>query len=300
MTSVPGVDHPAELSEADITPVLRGITVSSLVESFEGGVIVVRPSVGEIVNQVVVNDGDMVEVFWSGPGHHRALMAEVVEIDPGSAVRWWFADHEPGGAEPATQGGPCPRDPAGGGPERGRRPDRGDDRSQRGRHACDARRLGPASGPWAADGDHTGARRRRSPDEGGGGPAPGARCAVADLHQVRRHRREGPGPRPPARLPGASRGTDARRGLITSPTSAGSDGAAGAEMSSARSAHGRRAPARRTCDDAAPPAARRPRGAAGPAVDDAAPTGHARSGHRRAGSPRRLRPDRRLPAPPTG
>lgn len=90
MTSVPGVDHPEELSEADITPVLRGITVNSLVESVQGGVIMVRPSVSEFVNQVVVNDGDMVEVFWSGPGHHRALMAEVVEIDQGSAVRWWL------------------------------------------------------------------------------------------------------------------------------------------------------------------------------------------------------------------
>jgi c-di-GMP-binding flagellar brake protein YcgR len=88
MTSVPGVDHPEELSEADVTPVLRGITVSSLVESVQGDLIAVRPSVTEYVDQVVVKDGDVVEVFWSGPGHHRALTAEVLEVEQGPIVRW--------------------------------------------------------------------------------------------------------------------------------------------------------------------------------------------------------------------
>jgi hypothetical protein len=88
MTSVPGVDHPEELSEADVTPILRGITVNSLVESVQGDLIAVRPSVSEYVDQVVVKDGDVVEVFWRGPDHHRALMAEVLEVEQGSAVRW--------------------------------------------------------------------------------------------------------------------------------------------------------------------------------------------------------------------
>jgi hypothetical protein len=88
MTSVPGVDHPEEQTEADITPVVRGISVNSIVESVEGGVVVVRPSASEFVDQVVVKVGDVVEVFWKGPEHHRALPAEVVEVEQGAVLRW--------------------------------------------------------------------------------------------------------------------------------------------------------------------------------------------------------------------
>jgi hypothetical protein len=90
MASVPGVDHPEEQSEADITPVLRGISVNSVVESVQGDVVVVRPSVSEFVQQVVVKVGDVVEVFWRGPEHHRALPAEVLEVEQGTVVRWWM------------------------------------------------------------------------------------------------------------------------------------------------------------------------------------------------------------------
>ena len=64
MTSEPGVDHPEEQTEAEITLIGRGISVSSRVEVVQGDFISVRPSVGEFVEQVVVKVGDAVEVFW--------------------------------------------------------------------------------------------------------------------------------------------------------------------------------------------------------------------------------------------
>ena len=73
--SVPGVDHPEEQTEAEITLSGRGISVSSRVESVQGDVVVVRPSVGEFVEQVVVQPGDVVEVFWKNADGQRALPA---------------------------------------------------------------------------------------------------------------------------------------------------------------------------------------------------------------------------------
>jgi PilZ domain len=88
MTSVPGVDHPEEQGEAEITLVGRGISVSSRVEFVGNGVISVRPSVGDYAEQVVVETGDRVEVFWKGPEDTRALPAEVLDVEHGAVIRW--------------------------------------------------------------------------------------------------------------------------------------------------------------------------------------------------------------------
>ena len=88
MTSVPGVDHPEEQTEAEITLTGRGISVSSRVEVVHDGVISVRPSVGEFVQQVVVQVGDVVEIFWKGQDTQRAVPGEVVAVEQGSVVRW--------------------------------------------------------------------------------------------------------------------------------------------------------------------------------------------------------------------
>jgi c-di-GMP-binding flagellar brake protein YcgR len=88
MSSVPGVDHPEEQTEAEITLSGRGISVSSRVESVQGDVVVVRPSVGEFVEQVVVQPGDAVEVFWKNADGQRALPAEVTDTEHGAVVRW--------------------------------------------------------------------------------------------------------------------------------------------------------------------------------------------------------------------
>jgi hypothetical protein len=88
MTSVPGVDHPEEQTEAEVTLIGRGVSVSSRVEVVQDGFISVRPSVGEFVDQVVVRVGDAVELFWRGEDTQRALPAEVTEVEQGAVVRW--------------------------------------------------------------------------------------------------------------------------------------------------------------------------------------------------------------------
>jgi c-di-GMP-binding flagellar brake protein YcgR len=86
--SEPGVDRPEEQTEAEITLAGRGISVSSRVEFVHGDVVVVRPSVGEFVEQVVVEPGDVVEVFWKNADGQRVLPAEVTEVEHRAFVRW--------------------------------------------------------------------------------------------------------------------------------------------------------------------------------------------------------------------
>jgi c-di-GMP-binding flagellar brake protein YcgR len=88
MTSVPGVDYPEEQTEAEITLIGRGISVSSRVEVVHEDFITVRPSVGEFVDQVVVRVGDAVEVFWKTDDAQRARPAEVTEVEQDAVVRW--------------------------------------------------------------------------------------------------------------------------------------------------------------------------------------------------------------------
>ena len=88
MTSVPGVDHPEEQTEAEITLSGRGISVTSRVEFVQGDVVVVRPSVGEFVDQVVVAPGNVVEVYWKGQENQRSLPAEVIDVEQGAVIRW--------------------------------------------------------------------------------------------------------------------------------------------------------------------------------------------------------------------
>jgi c-di-GMP-binding flagellar brake protein YcgR len=86
--SVPGVDHPEEQTEAEVTLSGRGISVTARVEVVHEGVISLRPSVGEFVEQVVVKTGDVVEVFWKGEDNQRTVPAEVVQVEHGAVIRW--------------------------------------------------------------------------------------------------------------------------------------------------------------------------------------------------------------------
>ena len=86
--SVPGVDHPVEQTEAEVTLTGRGISVSSRVEVVQNEFISVRPSVGEFVDQVVVKVGDVVEVFWKTEDAQRALPAEITDVEQGAVIRW--------------------------------------------------------------------------------------------------------------------------------------------------------------------------------------------------------------------
>ena len=88
MTSVAGVDHPEEQTEAEITLTGRGVSVTARVEVVQNDRISVRPSVGEFVEQVVVKVGDVVEVFWKTDDAQRALPAEVTDVEQGAVIRW--------------------------------------------------------------------------------------------------------------------------------------------------------------------------------------------------------------------
>ena len=91
MSSVPGVDHPVEQTEAEVRLVGSSVAVDALVEVVHNGVISVRPSTGEFVEGVVVQPGDRVEVFWGADGGQRALPADVVDVRGGAVVRWRLA-----------------------------------------------------------------------------------------------------------------------------------------------------------------------------------------------------------------
>ena len=88
MTGVPGVDHPEEQTEVDVTLTGRGISVSARVELVYDGIVSLRPSVGEFVEQVVVTVGDAVEVFWKGEDNQRAVPGQITEVEQGAFVRW--------------------------------------------------------------------------------------------------------------------------------------------------------------------------------------------------------------------
>jgi c-di-GMP-binding flagellar brake protein YcgR len=88
MTSVPGVDHPEEQTEAEITLTGRGVSVTARVEMVQNETIVVRPSVGDFFEQVVVKVGDAVEVFWKHEDGQRAFPAEVTAVEQGAVIRW--------------------------------------------------------------------------------------------------------------------------------------------------------------------------------------------------------------------
>jgi len=88
MTSVPGVDHPEEQSEADVTLASHGISISTRVEFVGDDVIVVRPSASDFVDGSVVSPGNTVEVIWQANDTRRGLPAEVVDVETGAVSRW--------------------------------------------------------------------------------------------------------------------------------------------------------------------------------------------------------------------
>ena len=281
MTSVPGVDHPEEQTEAEVTLSGRGISVSSRVEVVQNEYISVRPSVGEFVDQVVVKVGDVVELFWKTDDAQRALPAEVTDVEQGAVIRWRMRATGPAEASQrrkAVRGRVTVPVVA----EYGSIELKGEtvDLSEAGLRA-EFEGLGapPEAG---AKLDlfvklEDGARQ----DQGRGRAHPGPRCPLGDVDPVRQHPGEGPGPRPPPGLPGAARGAGAARPTTPRPTSGGSRTVPGQEAG---------------CDLPAAPADRCPDGTARPAGHDPARPGHPRPGRRPSRCPGRRRPDRRLPA----
>jgi len=79
---------PEANAEAEVTPRHRGVAVSTRIERVHSGTLVVRPSVGEYVDQQVVRVGDAVQVFWRDAGSGWALPAEVATVQRGAVPRW--------------------------------------------------------------------------------------------------------------------------------------------------------------------------------------------------------------------
>jgi PilZ domain len=88
LPGVPGVDYPEEQRDADVMLTGRGISVNARVEMVNDGVIVLRPSVSEYVERVVVGAGNDVEVYWRGPEDQRMVPARVLNVENGAVVRW--------------------------------------------------------------------------------------------------------------------------------------------------------------------------------------------------------------------
>ena len=86
--SEPGIDHPEVDTEAQVSLPGRGVAISSRVESVDGDVLSLRPSVGEFVDPMVVAVGSVVEVQWQRPEDQRAVPAEVAAIESGAVLRW--------------------------------------------------------------------------------------------------------------------------------------------------------------------------------------------------------------------
>ena len=90
MSSVPGVDRPAEHTDAELTLRRRGVIVGCWVELVRDDVVVVRPSSGGVADRVDVQPGDSVDVSWHNPDGQRTLPAEVYEVGSGDGdgVHW--------------------------------------------------------------------------------------------------------------------------------------------------------------------------------------------------------------------
>jgi hypothetical protein len=87
----PDPDRPEESSEADVTLVARGITVTAHVELSQTSVVVVRPAGEGSAWKESVKPGDPVELYWVGGHEERTLPAKISEVEEGVEPRWHLA-----------------------------------------------------------------------------------------------------------------------------------------------------------------------------------------------------------------
>jgi hypothetical protein len=80
--------RPYESSRADVTLVARGITVTAAVDVSTEFTIVVRPDGESTAWKTSVKDGDPVELYWVGAEEERTRPAKIIEVEPGTEVRW--------------------------------------------------------------------------------------------------------------------------------------------------------------------------------------------------------------------
>src|SRR3954454_1421270 len=85
------LDRPEESSEADVTLVARGITVTAYVEESRTSVVVVRPAGEGSAWKQAVKPGDAVELYCIGGHEERTLPARISEVEEGIDPRWHLA-----------------------------------------------------------------------------------------------------------------------------------------------------------------------------------------------------------------
>jgi hypothetical protein len=85
----PGPDRPQENTQADVTLVTRGITVTARVGVSGPTFLVVLPMVGGTEwSSKTVSPGEPVELFWAGEHEERTLPAKISEVEGGTEPRW--------------------------------------------------------------------------------------------------------------------------------------------------------------------------------------------------------------------
>jgi hypothetical protein len=89
------VNRPPESSQADVTLITRGITVTACVDVSSEHALVVSPQSEGSWLRTAVDHGDKVEVFWIAGNEERTLPATVVEVDDGEQPRWHLAPTGP-------------------------------------------------------------------------------------------------------------------------------------------------------------------------------------------------------------
>jgi c-di-GMP-binding flagellar brake protein YcgR len=89
------VNRPPESSQADVTLITRGITVTACVDVSTDHALVVSPQGDGSAWKAAVDHGDKVEVFWVAGNEERTLPAKIVEVDAGEEPRWHLAPTGP-------------------------------------------------------------------------------------------------------------------------------------------------------------------------------------------------------------
>lgn len=85
------VNRPRESTQADVTLVARGITVTARVDVSNDFSLIVRPDGEGSAWKESVKLGDPVEVFWIGGYEERTLPGKIAQVETGPEPRWHLA-----------------------------------------------------------------------------------------------------------------------------------------------------------------------------------------------------------------
>lgn len=87
----PEIDRPETSTEADVTLIARGITVTARVEKSGEHMLVVVPAGEGTQWKTSVGHGDKVEVYWVGGNEERTIKGAISEVEVDADPRWYVA-----------------------------------------------------------------------------------------------------------------------------------------------------------------------------------------------------------------